>query len=61
MGMIVYTCASCKGEFQYEETETWNQEIVDQEARENGWEPGGPGMATVCDDCFQELMAEHGG
>jgi hypothetical protein len=59
MGMIVYECANCGDGFQYEESDEWNQQMVDQEARENGWDPGGEGMAVVCDECYAILIREH--
>lgn len=52
-----YTCAECGGVFEY----GWTDEEAEQESI-NNWGVSGhtPGMAVVCDDCYQGIMRRIG-
>lgn len=50
---LTYTCAKCGGSF-----ESFNDDAAQEEALLNWGQRGDmPGMAIVCDDCYQAFMA----
>lgn len=53
-----YTCAHCGGTFE----RGWTDEEAQAESVQNfGVRGDAPGMALVCDDCYQEIMTRMNG
>ena len=58
MSLVTYTCEDCGGTFESERSD----EEAQQEAVEIwGVRGDDPGMALVCDDCFNAIMASLNG